>query len=249
MRPINLIPLEDRRGETASTRTGPVAYLLVGALVLILAGVAATVLTGNRISDRKAEVERLQTEVTVTRNRAERLASYTQFHAVRDARSATVASLADSRFDWERVIRELSLVLPPNVWLINLTGTASPAVTVENGATVTGRDTVAGPALQLIGCAPGQEAVAGFITVLRDIDGVTRVGVSKSDLPTNALSASSGATSSSTECQTRDFIAKFEIVVAFDAAPVPGTPAPDPAAPVAPVTPAAPTATATSAGG
>ena len=30
---------------------------------------------------------------------------------------ATVTSLADSRFDWERVMRELSLVLPADVWL------------------------------------------------------------------------------------------------------------------------------------
>ena len=33
MRPVNLIPPEDRRGEQAPLRTGPLAYVLVGALV------------------------------------------------------------------------------------------------------------------------------------------------------------------------------------------------------------------------
>lgn len=244
MRPINLIPLEDRRGESAATRSGPLPYLLVGALVLILAGVAALVLTNNQISDRTADVNELQAEANTATARAEGLAAYAQFHSVRDSRSATVASLADSRFDWERVMRELSLVLPDDVWLTNLTGTASPSVTVDNQASLSGRDTVLGPALQLVGCAPGQEAVARFITVLRDIDGVTRVGVNKSNLPADAAASAGGSGSSSSECQTRDFIAKFEIVVAFDAAPVPGA-ATDPAtgAPVtATVAPAAPTA-------
>ena len=31
---------------------------------------------------------------------------------MRDARVATIDSLAKSRFDWERVIRELSVVIP-----------------------------------------------------------------------------------------------------------------------------------------
>ena len=30
-----------------------------------------------------------------------------------EQRVATVTSLADSRFDWERVMRELALILPP----------------------------------------------------------------------------------------------------------------------------------------
>ena len=33
MRPINLIPPEERRGSQAPLRSGPLAYILVGALV------------------------------------------------------------------------------------------------------------------------------------------------------------------------------------------------------------------------
>jgi hypothetical protein len=124
------------------------------------------------------------------------------------------------------VLRELALILPEDVWLVKATGTASPAVTPTDGANVATRTSVAGPALELKGCAPGQESVAAFVAGLEDIDGVTRVGVATSKRPdlsaTNAEGAAGGAGSEGDDCRTRDFLALFEIVVAFDAAPVPG---------------------------
>jgi hypothetical protein len=63
--------------------------------------------------------------------------------------------------------------------------------------------------------------VAGFVTALKDIDGVTRVGVQNSELGTGEAGAGIGGGSSSGDCRTRRFIAKFDMVVVFDAAPVP----------------------------
>jgi len=247
VRPVNLIPVEERRGDTATSRTGPLAYVVVGVLFVVLAGVAALVLTGNQISDRKAELSQLKVEAAAAEARANSLSAYTSFHQVSQARTATITSLADSRFDWERVIREVSLVLPPDVWLTNLTGTATAATTVEDGATVATRASVPGPALQLVGCAPGQEGVARLVTALKEIDGVTRVGVNKSALPTNTTaSASTATTQGDSECQSRDFLAKFEIVAAFDAAPVPAAAAAAGAVPTAPATTAPSTDTASS---
>jgi Tfp pilus assembly protein PilN len=227
MRPVNLIPLEERAGEHGAMRTGPVPYLLVGALVAALAGVTTLVLTGNQISDRKAELVQLKREDAIASARVERLAAYTQFRTLHEQRVTTVTSLADSRFDWERVMRELSLVLPDNVWLVSLDATASPEASSGGegggGSESNLRGSAPGPALQLGGCASGQEAVAGFVTALKDIDGVTRVGVQSSELPvqTEGAGAAAVGASSGDGCQTRDFIAKFEIVAAFDAAPVP----------------------------
>jgi Tfp pilus assembly protein PilN len=231
MRPINLIPPEDRRGEQAPLRTGPLPYILLGALVAVLLGVTALVLVGNQISASKAEVAKLEGEDAVASAQAQQLASYTAFRSMSEQRVATVQSLADSRFDWERVMRELALVLPSNVWLTGLTATASPEVSLEGGGGSAGgtlRAQVPGPALEMNGCASGQEAVAGFVTALKDIDGVTRVGVESSELgeeedAEEAASTEAGANTGSTgdECRTRSFIAKFALVVAFDAAPVP----------------------------
>jgi Tfp pilus assembly protein PilN len=230
MRPIDLIPPEERRGQHSPLRTGPIACVVLGVLVLALAGVTALVLTNNEIADRKSEISQLRREDAVASAKAERLAAYTQFRSLREQRVETVRSLADSRFDWERVMREFSLVLPADVWLTDLTATAAPGVSIGGGSGSgsggTLRAAVPGPALELNGCARGQDGVAGFVSALRDIDGVTRVGIESSALPdvgTGAGTAAPGGESggSSTDCRTRGFIAQFKLVVAFDAAPVP----------------------------
>jgi hypothetical protein len=112
------------------------------------------------------------------------------------------------------------------------------------------RGAAPGPALEIQGCAAGQEAVAGFVTALKDIDGVTRVGVESSELaeqagPTAGASGSGEAASggANQDCRTRDFIAQFSLVVAFDAAPVP------PSATAAPIAEVAPTETSESSEG
>ena len=228
MRPVNLIPIEQRHGERAPMRGGPVAYIVIGALIAALAGVTLFVVTGNQISDRKAEVAQLERENAVAKARAARLDAYTQFKAVHDKRVATVTSLADSRFDWERVMRELALILPGNVWLTNLTGTDNPQVTPAGAASISLRASIPGPALELVGCATGQGAVAEFVQALKQIDGVTRVGVQSSALgkeseggsvDSGSAAAPSGGESGAS-CQTHSFIAAFQIVAAFDAAPV-----------------------------
>ncbi len=227
MRPVNLIPQEERRGEHAAMRSGALVYIVVGLLVAALAGVTALVLTNNQIAERRAEAAQLRQEDSAEEARAQRLAAYTQFRALHDQRLATVASLADSRFDWERVMRELSLVLPTDVWLTALNATAAPGVSVEAGSSSAGsssaaglRAAAAGPALEMAGCAVGQEAVAGFVTALKDIDGVTRVGVQSSTLGEESGGAGEASGGGESDCRTRGFIAQFAIVAAFDAAPV-----------------------------
>jgi Tfp pilus assembly protein PilN len=218
MRPVNLIPLEERPGERKPMRGGPLAYILVGALAAAVIGVAILAVTNNQISESKTEIASLEDETAVVEARAQALDAYTQFHALGEQRLATVTSLADSRFDWQRVMRELAIVLPGNVWLTNLTGTANPTVSVDGAGSVSLRASVPGPALELSGCASSQTAVAGFVQALKEIDGVTRVGVQASSLGGEA----GGSSSSGESCQTHDFIAQFQLVLAFDAAPVTG---------------------------
>jgi Tfp pilus assembly protein PilN len=206
-------------------RTGPIPYIVVGALAAVLAGVALLTLTGNQISEQKTEVAQLKREDAAAVQEAKRLAAYTQFQTLHEQRLATISSLADSRFDWERVMRELALILPHNVWLTELSASASSES--ESGEGAGGgalRGSVAGPALVLGGCTTGQVSVAGFVTALKDIDGVTRVGVESSELPSQeegAGSAEGSEASGGAGCQTREFIAQFKMVVAFDAAPAP----------------------------
>jgi Tfp pilus assembly protein PilN len=243
MRPVNLMPPEDRGGARTPLRTGVVPYVLLGALALALLGIVALTLTNKQISDSEAEKETLEQELAAATARADSLRAFADFRAVQETRTATVTSLAQSRFDWERVMNELALVIPSDVWLIQMTGTVSPAVQIEGGATISIRDSVTGPALEIIGCAPSQDAVAGFISAIEDIDGVTRVGIASTGEASEeaAQQPASGGTSpqeSVDDCRTREFISQFEIVVAFDEVPVPATASAAPGVP-APAAPAA----------
>jgi Tfp pilus assembly protein PilN len=220
MRPVNLIPAEERRDGSAELRGGPLAYFVVVGLVALLLGVTLLVITNNEVSSSEAEIARLQRENAAAKAKAEKLVPYSQFSSIHDQRVATITDLANSRFDWERVVRELSLIIPPSVWLTNLSGTASPAVSVSGAASIALRSSIQGPALELVGCASGQDAVAAFISDLKDIDGVTRVAVQSSALPSAAVAGDAeGEAETSGTCQTRNFIAQFQIVAAFDAAP------------------------------
>jgi Tfp pilus assembly protein PilN len=227
MRPVNLIPADERRGDRPALRTGPFPYVVLGALGLVLIGVVVLSMTSKQISDRKDEVAQLQQQEQQVAAQAQSLQAYADFRAVQQTRSETVSSLAQSRFDWQRVMNELARVIPSDVWLIQMSGTVNPTVSIENAPDVGIRGTVAGPALSLVGCAVSQDAVAGFVSALQEIDGVTRVGVdesAKEDTDVNAASSASSsdsASASSTECRTRDFIFQFKIVAAFDAVPTP----------------------------
>lgn len=244
MRSVNLIPPDARRGDRSPMRTGGVSYAVMAALGVALLGVIALSLTGKQIDDKESEVVRLDQELAATTAEAQSLSAFAQFGAAEQMRAGTISSLAQSRFDWERVLNELALVIPDDVWLVQMAGTVSPAVEIDNGPEVALRDAIAGPALEIVGCATGQDAVAGFVADLEDIDGVTRVGVGSSARPDEALApgasteapASSGSGDSSGECRTRDFITRFEIAVAFDEVPAPGTAtaAPTVPAPLAP---------------
>ncbi len=179
MRPVNLIPPEERTGERRPMRGGPLAYVIVGALAAAVIGVAILAVTGNQISESKSEISRLESEQATVESKATELQAFTQFHSLHEQRLATVTSLAESRFDWERVMRELALVLPSDVWLTNLAGTVGPGVSVEGSGGIALRSSIPGPALEVSGCASSQDAVAGFVQALKEVDGVTRVGMQK----------------------------------------------------------------------
>jgi Tfp pilus assembly protein PilN len=241
MRAVNLVPKDYRRGALAGKGGETFSYLTLGGLAVVLLAVVAVVLTNNSIADKKSQIATLKQDEIDAKAKADALDPYAQFASLQQARTSTVSSLAQSRFDWERTLRELAVIIPADIQMKSLRGTVTPDVSLSNSPTVQLRTNVPGPALELVGCAPGQDQVATFAAAIEDVDGVTRVGVQSSgtgDQPTTQEAASS---ESPDTC--KQGLSHFEIVAAFDAAPVPPTsadgtpsvlPAPSAPAPSAP---------------
>jgi Tfp pilus assembly protein PilN len=237
VRPVNLIPPDERRGDAAPMRTGVFTYVLLGGLAVAVLAIAVLALTSKQISDRKSEVAQLQQQEQAAQVHAQSLQAFTQFRAAQEARSGTITSLAQSRFDWQRVLNEFAKVIPSDVWLTQLAGTVDPTVSVPDGPDLQTRAAATGPALEITGCASGQDAVAGLIANLQEIDGVTRVGLEsseRSDDPSATATASpttADSNAADTDCRTRDFITQFKIVAAFDEVPSPATATATPSVP------------------
>jgi len=229
MRPVNLIPPEDRRGDHAPLRAGALSYVIVGAIAAALIAVVALVLTQNSITEHENEIAQLEVAEAEATQRAQALAPYAEFAGLQEQREATITSLADSRFDWERVLRELAIVIPSAVSLKTLE--ASTSGSTEQGSTGAPSGS---PSLVMGGCASDQGVVAEFVAALEDIDGVTRVAVQDSVARGDDAQSTSGDLGCGADPRVVDFtvIAVFDgVTVAVDpAAPAPAAPAPAPAA-------------------
>jgi Tfp pilus assembly protein PilN len=252
MRAVNLLPPDLRSASSKAKATAPArepgegigAFVLLGALALCVVAVAGYVLSNNVIKERKAHLGEVTAQSQATVKRAADLKPYADFQALTEARVGTVQGLANSRFDWEQALRDLSRAMPSDVHLTGLTGSVGGGGAGGSGL----RGAINAPAIELKGCTRSQPAVARVMSRLRNIDGVTRVSLSKSDKEANGAPAAAPAGGQPTEagstCSKGEPPA-FELVVFFEGAalqtalataPTAKPTAPTPAASPAPAT-------------
>lgn len=219
MRAINLIPAEEQRGAGGvAGRSGGAAYVLVGVLVVLVALVSLLTLQKGTLSDKQSALVVVEAQAVASERRAGDLAAFTRFAGLRDARVQTVTSLAGSRFDWSHALGEVARTIPANVWLTGLQGTVAPGVALKTSAatqTSTLRGALPVPAIEMVGCTTDQRSVAGLLTRMRLIDGVTRVSL-QSSVEGEQESDGGGGTGEDDCRRGRARFPQFGLVVFFD---------------------------------
>lgn len=207
MKPVNLVPREHRRSATGQ-RPGS-AYAVVGALAVLLVMAVAYVTISNQIKTRTADADVAAAEADRLEAQAAQLGSFTSFAAVQQQRLASVASVATTRFDWERFMRELSRIMPSGSWL-QTTNASATGVDDATAAPAAGTGVPLGPNAQLVGCTPKQSDVARMMVRMRRMYRVTEVELNESvregDSETAATIDSCGP------------LYKFDITITFEAA-------------------------------
>ncbi|HET6506304.1 MAG TPA: PilN domain-containing protein [Baekduia sp.] len=201
MRAVNLIPSDQQRGAGgAAGKSGGGAYILLGALALLVVLAATYVVSNKSVSDKRDQLADVTQQAEAAEAKAAALTSYTKFASIRQKRVDTVTQLAGSRFDWAHALREVARVLPQNVWLTSLTGTTSTTVQLSSSGGAGGgslRGSLNVPAIVISGCTTSQKSVAMLITRLRMIDGVQRVTLEDSSRAADANPSGSSATTDS----------------------------------------------------
>jgi len=179
MKRMNLLPPElrvrdgDRRGSS---------YVVVGAL---LVSVVAMLLYGIVISGARSdetELASLKDEAQAAQAQADALAPYGQFAEMKEQREQSVRTVADTRFNYERLTRELAQILPADVWIGHVEVAPAPPTqeVVEAGADTEEGSQESPPAMMVSGCAPSQDIVANALDRLRALTGATNVALGSS---------------------------------------------------------------------
>jgi Tfp pilus assembly protein PilN len=233
MKAINLLPPDLRgasKGGSPKAKAAPAndepggiaAFVALGVLAACVAALAAYVLTTNSVKDRQAQLEAVTAEAANTTRRVNQLKPYADFQQMAETRIQTINDLASSRFDWEQSLRDVSRIVPTDVTLTSLTGTIAGGA-AGGGSTV--RSAIASPAVELKGCATNQGDVAQLLSRLRNVDGVTRVSLSKSLKPpmTPAGTPTTAATPGTPIACAGKRPPAFEIVAFFERSKVPAS--------------------------
>ena len=127
MRAVNLLPEGDRVRGPAAVPAGS-SRLVLGVLGALVLAVLVLVLSQNQITNHKAEIASASQEQKRAEQRAAQLGSFGEFSQIKKARVTSISTLAESRFDYERLMRELARVLPRDTWVTEVaaSSTGSP---------------------------------------------------------------------------------------------------------------------------
>lgn len=184
MRAVNLLPQTQRRrpGFTGSRKQ----LAVVGAVVLVGAMGFWGYSLHSQVDQAKSDVA----EATVQRDALrQQLGAYQQLQtkqAAQEVRRGAVAGLVAGRTNWERIVRDLSAVMPHQVWLTNLKGETdiipANAATATATATPAANDTTVPKGVHLDGFAYTQKQVALLMARAGTVSGVGEPRLTSSEV-------------------------------------------------------------------
>lgn len=172
MRAVNLLPRELEQSKTAKS-----APLIAGCAGLVLAtGILAGgyLSASGKVGKQQVQVAALNSELAAVPKPQAAPANVSALPQERQARVTALASVLSQRVSWDRLLREVSLVLPDDVWLTALTASA-PAPVDPAALPPVGGVTVDPTGFSMQGFTYSQEGVARLLSrleVIPDLRGV-----------------------------------------------------------------------------
>ena len=174
MRAVNLLPRDEAKRSFEAKR-GVVFGGVAGAALATAVLASMTMSAGGSVNSKQEELDALRAQIAaippvqvIDTSKEDALA------AEKGARVGALSATLSGRVAWDRVLRQVSLVLPEDVWLTNL-AVAAPSATAQAAT---------GSGFTLTGATYSQNGVARFLarlTVIPDLANV-RLQSSQSQL-------------------------------------------------------------------
>ena len=178
MRAVNLLPRDDKRQRKVGVeRNNPVLVGGMAGLVLVTAILAAWFLTASAgVAATQKRLDAAQAQLAATPVPPPTSPGSSQLAQEKTSRIAALSTALSGRLAWDRVLRELSLVLPDDVWLSSLTAQAP----------TTGATSGAGAGFTINGRTYSHDGVARLLARLAIVPQLTGVTLQHSSLTTSA---------------------------------------------------------------
>lgn len=225
MKAVNLLP-EKHRPRKPTGGQGKSGYIALGVLGAVLVGLVMYVLALNSINDSKSKITEATVEAARLNAQANSLGPYGDFAKIKAERVKSVQQLAQGRFDYERLVRELAHVLPSDVWVVNAAASATEVDPAAAAAATTPAPTAGSSTLTLEGCARDQNQVAVTLVRLRQLQGATDVSLEHStrgeekNASTAATSPGGAAAGGDSSCGTTGGKPNYSFLASVTFAPL-----------------------------
>jgi Tfp pilus assembly protein PilN len=183
MRAFNLLPGEEAAERTTRVGLAQVLVALLGLLVVAGLGTGYLFMSGS-VADKQAQVDDLRIQLADLDVPSEAPADEGEddvpLASDAEARTAALAGALTGRVAWDRVLREVTLVVPEDVWFTTVTAASPDAAAADGTAPAATPVEGAGDSLTIAGTARSQEAVARLLARLGVIPELTAVQLQSS---------------------------------------------------------------------
>lgn len=190
MRAVNLLPGQD----LGESKTPPVPILVACIGSVVVAAVLAMMFlsASSQVGRQRTALQKLQADYAAIPSPPPPSPVVGEVPQLRQTRTTALATVLGQRVAWDRLLREVSQIVPSDVWLVTLDAQAPSTAPPARGASVT---PVQG--FVVSGCTYSQDSVARFLARLALVPDLSGMTLGKS-----SSSSSSGGADTSTCPQT-----------------------------------------------
>jgi Tfp pilus assembly protein PilN len=168
MRAVNLLPRDEVKRSFEAKR-GVAFAAAGGAALATVVLVTMTMSASGAVGEKQAELDGLRAEIAAIPAPVVKDTSADDVLAAeKSARVGALSSALTTRIAWDRVLRQVSLILPEDVWLTSLSATAPKGAVGADAAVSTSGVTLAGSTYS-------QNGVARFLSRLAVIPDLANV--------------------------------------------------------------------------